>query len=270
MDVTPFAGSRAAHAWLWFRFVLFFGMHAAVLAAMVLVPPTTPMVALFGLSYALRLVGITVGYHRYFAHKAFRTSRPVQLLLAILAQSANQNGVLWWAARHRHHHARSDQPEDVHSPVQHGFLRAHLTWFMYPEAWPVDDNYVRDWLKVPELVLLQKLPFLPTLTLALVLLGTLGWPGLLWGHVVPTVALLHATFSVNSLTHMSGSQPHDTGDASRNHPLIAALTFGEGWHNNHHHRPRRARFGEVWWQVDVGYGVIWVLERLGLVWDVQR
>jgi stearoyl-CoA desaturase (delta-9 desaturase) len=264
--------SRAATFWLGFRFVLFGAMHVAVLVGVVLSEFQLRWIALCAVSFLVRSWGVTVGYHRYFAHRSFKTSRPFQLFLAVLAQSANQNGVLWWAARHRHHHAHSDQPADVHSPVQHGFLRSHLTWFMYPDAWGIDESMVKDWMKVPELVWLQRVPFLPTLTLGIVLFATLGWEGLLWGHFVPTVLLLHATYTVNSLSHVDwvGTRPYDTPDHSRNHFLLALITLGEGWHNNHHHRPGSARFGWRWYQIDIGWWGLVVLEKLGLVWDVRR
>lgn len=270
VDIAPIANPRLARFWLWFRFVLFFGMHVAVVVAVVFTDGPSWALALCAVSFLVRSLGITIGYHRYFAHRSFRTSRAFQLVLAVWAQSSNQNGVLWWAARHRQHHAHSDEPADLHSPVQHGFVRSHLTWFMYPEAWAVDERFVRDWMAFPELVFLQRFPFLPTAALALTLLATLGWQGLLWGHIVPTVLLLHATYTVNSLSHMVGTRPHDTPDHSRNNFVLALITSGEGWHNNHHHRPGTACFGWRWYQPDLGWMALRALEAVGLVWRLRR
>lgn len=259
-----------ARFWLSFRFVLFFGMHLAVALAIWWTPFHPGWLLLTAGSYLVRIFGVSAGYHRYFSHRAFKTSRPFQLFLAVLAQSANQNGVLWWAAHHRHHHHFSDQPADVHSPVQHGFLRSHLTWFIHRENWAVKEELVEDLLAWPELVWLQRFPFLPSLSLAVLLFVFLGWPGLLYGHLLPTVLLLHATYTINSLAHLWGSQPYDTGDESRNNALLAVITLGEGWHNNHHASPNAASFSRHWLQLDPTYAVLRGLEALGLIWDVRR
>jgi stearoyl-CoA desaturase (Delta-9 desaturase) len=269
MSTAPATVASQSNFWLWFRYVLFFGMHLAVVAVVLLTNPSWPLLALCFVSYAGRMIGVSIGYHRYFAHRSFRTSRAFQFVLAVWAQTSNQNGVLWWAAHHRRHHKFSDTPDDVHSPVHHGFLQAHLTWFMLRENWAVDEKFVADWLKYPELVFLQRFPAWPTIAMAILLTATLGWDGLLWGHFVPTVFLLHCTFTINSVSHIFGTRPYDTADNSRNNALFALFTMGEGWHNNHHHRPASAAFGWRWYQFDPAWRVLWCFEKLGLVWDLK-
>jgi len=261
--------SVLAKAWLGFRWVVFVALHVLVVATPFLVGVHPAWLALCAVSYAIRMFGVSAGYHRYYSHRSFETSRPFGLVLALLAQSSNQNGVLWWAARHRHHHQHTDEPSDVHSPMHHGLLQSHLTWFMLPENWIVDERLVPDLLKRPELVLLQRAPWLPTASLALLLFATLGWPGLLWGYVVPTVILLHTTFATNSINHLVGQHPNDTGDRSTNIGWLAVLTMGEGWHNNHHAAPGSAQLGWEWYQVDVTWRILQLLARLGVVWDLK-
>ena len=198
--------------------------------------------------YLVRLFGIGAGYHRYFAHRAFRTTRLFQFCLALLAQSSAQRGILWWAANHRLHHRHSDTPEDVHSPVQRGFLYAHLGWIFVPRNHATDYAVVRDLSRYWELMWLDRHPYLPAAVLALTTWLLAGWPGLAIGFCWSTVAVWHATFSINSLAHVVGRQRYVTGDQSRNNWLLALLTMGEGWHNNHHAYQASVRQGFRWWE----------------------
>ena len=219
--------------------------------------------------YLVRIFAIGAGYHRYFAHRAFRTSRLFQFCLAFLAQTSAQRGILWWAARHRLHHRHSDTPSDVHSPVQRGFLYAHVGWIFVPRNDPTDYAVVRDFARYKELIWLDRQPYLPAAVLAFVTWLIAGWPGLAVGFCWSTVALWHATFSINSLAHVVGRQRYVTGDQSRNNWLLALLTMGEGWHNNHHAYQVSVRQGFRWWEYDPTYYTLRVLSWLGVVWDLH-
>jgi stearoyl-CoA desaturase (delta-9 desaturase) len=265
----------------WLRVVPFIGLHLACFA----VPAVGVSATAIGVAvalYALRMFAITAFYHRYFAHRAFEASRAVQFAFALLGATAVQRGPLWWAAHHRHHHANSDRPGDAHSPRQHGFLWSHMGWFLARANFPTKQHLVRDLARYPELAALDRfdavLPALLAAALygvgawleyALPQLGTNGPQLLVWGFVVSTVALLHATFAINSLAHTYGSRRYATRDASRNHWLLALLTFGEGWHNNHHRYPSAARQGFFWWEVDLTYYGLCALAALGLVSDLR-
>ena len=233
--------------------------------------------------YALRMFAITGFYHRYFAHKAFKTSRFVQFIFAFLAASSAQRGPLWWASHHRHHHANSDKPEDSHSPVQRGFFWSHISWFLTNKNFNSKNERVKDLLVYPELKFLDRFDVIAPLFLAasLYVLGaaleiyaphlqTSGLQLLVWGFVISTVVLYHMTFTVNSLAHVWGKRRFNTSDQSRNNSLIALLTLGEGWHNNHHHFPSAARQGFYWWEIDLTYYGLKILSALGLIWDLRK
>lgn len=233
--------------------------------------------------YVLRMFAITGFYHRYFSHKAFKTSRAVQFIFAFLAASAAQRGPLWWASHHRHHHAHSDHPEDPHSPKQHGFFWSHLSWFLANKNFRLKSERIKDWLQYPELKLLDRFDVVAPLALALGLFGLGAWleesaPHLqtnglqlfIWGFVISTVLLYHMTFTVNSLAHVWGKRRFLTNDDSRNNPVIALFTLGEGWHNNHHHFPSAARQGFYWWEIDLTYYGLKILSAFGLIWDLRK
>lgn len=220
--------------------------------------------------YALRMFGVTAGYHRYFSHKTYKTSRVFQFILAFIAQSSAQRGVLWWAAGHRHHHKFSDTPEDLHSPVQHGFWYSHVGWIFAPENQGTDLSAVPDLAKYPELVWLDRNRYLPAILLGFTVWLAAGWSGLVVGFFWSTVALWHATFTINSLSHVFGKQRYLTGDTSRNNVFLALLTFGEGWHNNHHFYQRAACQGFRWYEVDISYYVLRLLAAFGVVRNLKR
>jgi stearoyl-CoA desaturase (delta-9 desaturase) len=263
------------------RVVPFIALHAACFAVL-WVGWSTTAVAVAAALYAARMFAITAFYHRYLAHRAFKTSRAAQLAFALLAASAVQRGPLWWAAHHRHHHASSDRPGDPHSPAQHGFVWSHLGWFLARENFATKLELVRDWSAYAELRWLDRFDAVVPLVLAGSLyaagealarwapaLGTDGPQLLVWGFVVSTVALYHATFTINSLAHRLGTRRYATRDSSRNNLTLALLTFGEGWHNNHHRYPGAARQGFFWWEVDVTYYALRALAALGVVWDLR-
>jgi stearoyl-CoA desaturase (delta-9 desaturase) len=265
----------------WLRVVPYLLLHLSVLAVFWVGVSRAALATAIAL-YALRMFAITGFYHRYFSHKAFRTSRAAQFVFAVLGASAVQRGPLWWAAHHRHHHVHSDEESDPHSPHRHGFLWAHTGWFMSRRNFATRDKLIKDLMRYPELRLLDRFDVLAPIALAAGLYGLGEWLGaayagagtsgpqlLVWGFCISTVALYHATFSVNSLTHTLGRRRYPTRDSSRNNWLIALITFGEGWHNNHHHYPGAACQGFCWWEIDVTYYVLRLLGALGLVWDLR-
>ena len=239
-------------------------MHLACIGVF-FVPFSWPLVALAVGSYVVRMFGITAGYHRYFSHRSYETSRAFRFVLAWLGASAMQNGPLWWASWHRRHHRFSDTPNDAHSPMQGGFWHAHMGWFLGGGAENPDLSNVRDLERVPELRFLERHKWLPLVVHAAICFAVAGVPGLFWGFFVSTIALLHATMFINSLAHVWGSRRFDTTDRSRNNALLAFFTLGEGWHNNHHHRQTSTRQGFAWWELDATFGVLRVLSWLGVV-----
>jgi stearoyl-CoA desaturase (delta-9 desaturase) len=243
-------------------------MHLACLAA-IWSGVTWTAIALCALLYVLRMFGIVAGYHRYFSHRAFATGRIFQFVLALLAQSSAQKSVLWWAAKHRHHHLHSDTATDVHSPRHSGFLYSHVGWIFDRKHDQADLTKVSDLARWPELRWLHKFELAPAAVLAVFCFLVAGWSGLVVGFLWSTVLLYHATFCINSLAHVCGSRRYVTGDDSRNNWLLAILTLGEGWHNNHHAYQSSARQGFRWWEVDIAYYALIPLARLRLIWDMK-
>ena len=220
-------------------------------------------------SYYLRMVAVTAGYHRYFSHRSYKTSRLFQFLLAFLAMTSAQKGVLWWAAHHRHHHKNSDQEEDIHSPLQRGFWFSHVGWILSAHSVPTDMNLVKDFRQYPEICLLNRFYFIPPLVYALMIYSLWGFPGLIWGFFISTTALYHCTFFINSLTHMIGRVRYKSNDGSKNSFILAILCCGEGWHNNHHYYQLAAKQGWFWWEVDLSYYILSFLSWFGIVWDLR-
>ena len=243
-------------------------VHLACLGAIWTGVTTQALVAAAAL-YAIRMFAVTGGYHRYFSHRSYKTSRVGQFVIAFLCQTSAQRGVVWWSAIHRHHHLHSDTEHDVHSPRHHGFLYSHVGWIFNPSSWKPDYGTVRDLTKYPELVLLDRFTYLPAFTLGFGMWLWGGWPMLVVGFFWSTVALYHGTFFINSLAHVHGSQRYLTGDDSRNSLFLALITFGEGWHNNHHHYQSSTRQGFKWWEIDITYYILKALSWTGLVWDLR-
>lgn len=237
----------------------------------------------FGISLAVRMFGLTAGYHRYFAHRSFKTSRAFQFFLALLGASALQKDPLWWAAHHRLHHRFADTDEDVHSPTLKGFFQAHMGWFMTKKnANLKPDPIVPDLAVYPELVFLNRHQKTPAFGF-LGLLALIGWylqsnhPHLdtgmgktvVWGFFLSTIALHHVTFMVNTFAHLYGTRRFDTKDTSRNNVWVALATMGEGWHNNHHRYPSSEPQGFYWWEIDIAHYLLKLLSLFGLVWDIR-
>jgi stearoyl-CoA desaturase (Delta-9 desaturase) len=266
-DVTPPDGVIDRPRWR--ENAPFWSVHAAAVIGAVVVGWSWAALAWLVGSYAVRMFAITAGYHRYFAHRTFKTSRAFQLVLALLAMASAQRGVLWWASHHRNHHRYSDTPEDIHSPGQRGFWWSHVGWMIGSRHTATDLAQVKDIARYPELRLLGRFDLVVAVAWGFALYAIGGSTALIWGHFVSLVLVWHVTFCINSLAHVWGTRPYATGDDSRNNALLAVLTFGEGWHNNHHHYQRSARQGFYWWQVDITYYVLKLLELMRLVWDVE-
>ena len=278
-DAGPADGSRDGVDWP--RIVPFAGMHVACLGVF-WVGVSQLAVGVAVVLYVLRMFAITGFYHRYFSHRSFKASRPVQFAFAVLGASAVQRGPIWWAAHHRHHHVHSDRPEDAHSPVHRGFLWSHMGWFLSRRHFTPDLGRVRDLLRYPELRWLDRFDIIVPFALAAGLLGlgnvleatrpdlgTSGGQLLVWGFFISTVACYHGTYTINSLCHVWGRRRYATSDESRNNWLLALITLGEGWHNNHHRYPSSVRQGFYWWEIDITYYGLRLLAALGLVHDLK-
>jgi stearoyl-CoA desaturase (delta-9 desaturase) len=249
--------------------IAFIVAHLACLGAIWSGVSTTAVVLCISL-YVARMFGVTAGFHRYFSHRSFKTSRAMQLLFAVLAQSSAQRGVLWWSSKHRHHHKHSDTELDVHSPRHRGFFYSHVGWIVTKEHEATDYDAVPDLTKFPELVWLDKHPYLPATVLALACLAIGGWSGLFVGFFWSTALLYHGTFFINSLAHVHGKQRYVTGDDSRNNWWLAIITLGEGWHNNHHAYQRSTRQGFRWYEFDPSFYILTAMSWVGLVWDLGK
>jgi stearoyl-CoA desaturase (delta-9 desaturase) len=231
--------------------------------------------------YVVRMFAITGVYHRYFSHRSYQTSRWFQFVLAFLGTTAAQKGPIWWASHHRHHHRHSDTEEDIHSPIVHGLYFSHVGWVLCSQFVEPRLELVKDLTKFPELMSLEKYYIPPVLlafgtfflgdylAVAYPQLGTNGFQMLVWGFFISTVLLYHGTFCINSLTHLIGKRRFPSTDSSRNHWLLALITLGEGWHNNHHYYPGSERQGFYWWEIDISHYILVGLSWMGLVWDLR-
>lgn len=264
--ITPPAASRGGGSYA--NFIGIVLIHVATVVAFAR-GATWRLVGLAVLLYYVRMFAITAVYHRYFAHRAYKTSRWFQLALAVLGTTATQKGPLWWASTHRVHHKHSDTERDVHSPARRGFWYSHMGWWLGREHEEGHLALIPDFAGYPELRFLERWHVLGVVAMiaSLVIFG--GVDVALWGYAVSTCALMHGTFTINSLAHVFGSRRYATTDTSRNNLWLALITMGEGWHNNHHHYQSSARQGFFWWEIDASYYVLRALEKVGLVWDLR-
>ncbi len=266
--VTPFVGLVAAVVLLWG--VAFNWIHLAILAVM----------------YLATGFGITIGYHRLFTHKSFKTSKFMTATLAILGSMAVEGPVIHWVASHRKHHQHSDKEHDPHSPHVHGTglwsmirgaYHAHIGWIFRQNMrglarYSVDlrqDKLIRTISRLFPLWVVVGL-LIPAVLGGLL---TMSWTGVLlgfiWGGLVRVFLVHHVTWSINSVCHIWGSRPYNCHDESRNNAIFGILGLGEGWHNNHHAFPTSARHGLRWWQIDFSYMIIWGMSKVGLATDVR-
>jgi stearoyl-CoA desaturase (delta-9 desaturase) len=265
----------------WLRVVPFIGLHLGCLLTLQVGASVAAVVLAAGL-YVLRMFFVTAFYHRYFSHRAFRTGRIAQFVMAALGCTAGQRGPIWWAAHHREHHVTADTADDPHSPGHKGVFFSHTLWFLTRGSFRVKERRVRDWAKFRELRILESFDWMPFLLLGAgcyalgeflaaqyPLLGTNGPQMFVWGFFVSTVALYHATYSINSIAHRFGTRRFATNDQSRNNFWLALITLGEGWHNNHHFYPPSARQGFQWWELDISYLGLKALETLGVLRELR-
>jgi stearoyl-CoA desaturase (delta-9 desaturase) len=255
--------------WFTLKSLPFWTVHALVLLAF-FVPFSWEMVALCVGSYVLRMFAITAGYHRYFSHRAYKMGRVAQFAMAWLGSTATQKGVLYWAGHHRHHHRYSDQKQDLHSPIQDGFWWSHLGWIISTEYDEARHDLLQDLTKYREIVWVDRWHLVPAISYAVAMFAIWGMPGLVWGYFISTVLLWHGTFTINSLSHVFGSRRYQTTDTSRNNALLALITLGEGWHNNHHTYMSSANQGFFWWEFDVSYYVLKALSWVGVTSDLRK
>ena len=269
---TTVAVGRKARSWRDYELtelVPFVAIHIGAVAGLLFFEVSWQVWALCAGLYVARMFGVVAGYHRYFAHRTYKMGRVMQFLMAFLAETSSQRGVLWWAAHHRDHHKHSDTPRDVHSPVRHGFLHAHMGW-LYDHNGKTNWGRVKDLARYPELVALDKLWLVPPTLLGIACFVAYGWAGLLVGFMLSTALVWHGTFFINSMAHVWGSRRYKTTDDSRNNFWLALITLGEGWHNNHHHFMNSTRQGFFWWEVDIAYYILKAMSWVGLVSDLKE
>jgi stearoyl-CoA desaturase (Delta-9 desaturase) len=236
------------------------------------VPFSAGLVLLWAVSHFLRAIGLTLAFHRYFAHRAFQMNRVARFVWAFIGTAAMQKGPLWWAGHHVNHHRFADRDGDPHSPMVSGIYYAHIGWFLNDarnDALERTNPVIRDFSKFWEIRFLSTYFFVPPVMLAAAMYLIGGMPWLVWGFCLPTVTLAHSTFAINTVNHLFGWRRFDTIDESRNNPLTAFFAVGEGWHNNHHRYQRAARNGFYWWEFDPTWYTIRLMQMVGLAWDVQ-
>jgi len=242
---------------------------------------------MFGAMVLATGLGTTLGFHRLLAHRSFATFRPVEWMFTILGCMAGQHSPLYWVANHRRHHRHSDRDGDPHSPyvwagrrlrLLPGLWHAYFGW-LHANGFGYPASAVADLLRRPDLAWIDRHWFQFYLA-GVFLPGAVGWSvggtgydaliGFLWGGALRHFAGLQGAFAVNSIGHLWGSRPYDTPDQSRNSFVLGLFALGDGWHNNHHAFPSSARHGFHWWQPDPTWGLIWLMERVGLAWRVRR
>lgn len=265
----------------WLRVIPFVLLHLSCLLVIYTGISVTAVAIGIGLFW-LRMFAICGFYHRYFSHRTYQTHRIWQFLFAVLGASAAQRGPIWWAAHHRHHHQVTDTAADPHSPHAHSFWRSHIGWFLSHKYFHYDPKYVKDLLRFPELCWLDRYDTVIPLALigGLFALGEYlkqyhpalhcsGLQLIAWGFCISTVVLLHVAVSINSIAHKYGSQPYQIADHSRNNLWLALLTLGEGWHNNHHRYPAATKQGFLWWEIDITYYVLKLMEKIHIIRDLH-
>lgn len=267
-SAVPKSSTPSARSYRFGAVIPFALLHLGCLAAFFFPFRKSYLACAMGM-YVVRMFGVTAGYHRYFSHRTFKLNRVWQFLLAFVAETSSQKGVLWWAAHHRVHHRVSDKPEDIHSPAQRGFWWSHIGWVISNDYDEYDPKLIQDFSKYPELVWLDRFFWVPPTVLGAAFLVFGGVPLFVWGFVISTVVLFHGTFSINSLAHVWGTRRFDTPDDSRNNFVLALITLGEGWHNNHHRFMHACRQGLRWWEIDLTFYALTLLRWLGIARELR-
>jgi fatty-acid desaturase len=270
--IRAFRGDRTfTQAVVWVTTLTMVAFHAGAVAALFLFSWKAFLLAMI-LWWVAGSLGIGIGYHRLLTHRGFKTPKWVEYVLTVCGTLALEGGPIFWVATHRMHHRNTDKEGDPHSP-RDGGLWAHMGWILTGQTMHSDAAallpYVPDLRKDKFHVWISRWHWVPITVLGAVLLVVGGWPFLLWGIFFRTILGLHSTWLVNSATHMWGKQRFPTNDSSRNSFWVALLTFGEGWHNNHHAHPQAARHGLTWYELDVNWYGISALRMLGLARDIK-
>ncbi len=247
------------------------------------VPLNKISIILFLTMYCLHVFTLTAGFHRYFSHKSFKTSRLFQFILAFFGTIAAQKDPLWWASHHRIHHQHADTEKDPHSARHKGFWYAHIGWVMKSKLDNTRFDKIKEFSQIPELIWLNKHPYIPPMLLVILLISTgmvfeVYFPRynitalqlITYGFFLSTVCVYHVTFCINSVAHKFGSKRFTNEDDSVNNWILAILAGGEGWHNNHHKYSVCARQGFRWWEIDVTYYLLKILEKVKIIWDVKE
>jgi stearoyl-CoA desaturase (delta-9 desaturase) len=257
--------------WVTSFFIALFHVCAVIALFNFTWPAFFALVALYFISGCF---GIGLGYHRLLTHRGFKVPKPVEYFLAVCGTLAMQGGPIFWVGLHRIHHARADREGDPHSPRE-GFFWSHMGWVLYGDTWNDFSERQNRFIHAPDLakqpfyVWLTQFHYVPQVVVALILLATGGWPMVLWGIFLRTTLTWHATWFVNSATHVWGYRRFKSNDDSRNLWWVALLAFGEGWHNNHHAHAASARHGLTWYEFDLNWIVIRTLEISGIAKDVR-
>ncbi len=244
-------------------------IHVLGFGALFFIPFHWSYVALFAINYFWGMFFITAGYHRYFSHRSYKVGRVTQFIIAFMAQTSGEKGVLWWAANHRDHHVYSDTEEDIHSPIQRGFWYSHMGWIFDEKTQGYNPKKIADFGKYPELRFLDKYHWIPAAAYGLTMLLIGGLPWFIWGFVLVLICQYQASYCVNSLAHVYGTRRFETSDFSRNNWFLAIITLGEGWHNNHHHCKAACRQGYKWWEIDMTFYLITLFSWIGVVKDIR-
>jgi len=266
----------------YFVCIQFLLIHVACLLALWTGVSTVAVFTCLAL-YVVRMFAITAGFHRLLSHRSYRSGRLFQFVIAFLGTASYQKGPLWWSAHHRRHHLHADTEKDLHSPLTRTLWRSHVGWFLSNESVPTDTKLISNLITHWDLRFLDRYYHLPPALLAVSTFllgsglqryypasGTTGLQMLVWGFFISTVLLYHGTFTVNSVAHLFGKRRFATTDDSRNNFLVALITLGEGWHNNHHYYPASERQGFYWWEIDASHYTLRVLSWFGIVWDLHR
>lgn len=253
----------------WADYALYGGWHLSCLSVF-LVGVSWRALAICAGSYLVLMFAMIAGHHRYFSHKSYTMSRPVQFVMAFIGTAAGQRGLLWWVASHRYHHHHSDMHDDVHSPVMRSVLYAHAGWFLDHKQRETKLDHVPDLARYPELVWLSNYALIPELIYGAAIWLLFGAEGFVWGFLVSTVLVWHGIHTLSSFAHTPGGfRRYPTADYSRNKWFLSLITLGEGWHNNHHYYPASARHGFFWWEIDLAYYGLKILSWIGLVRDLR-
>ncbi len=255
----------------WFTTSIMVVFHLGAIAALFMFSWKALFIALV-VYWVAGSLGIGMGYHRLLTHRGYKCPKWLEYFLTVCATLSLEGGPVFWVATHRVHHQLTDKPGDPHSPRDGGFW-AHMGWIITGKTFHNKSTdllaYVPDLRKDKFHLWISEYHWVPITTLGVLLLVLGGWSVMMWAIFLRTVVLLHSTWFVNSGTHMWGSTRFATDDDSRNLWWVAYLTFGEGWHNNHHAHPQSARHGLAWYEVDMNWYGIKTLQWLGLIWDVK-